>query len=240
MKKLVFMEKLKSHVESLNERITLVEENYASGEQARIANELSKINLRKIDIEKLYSTIMAEYREKDSQLTKMQTQDNREKSQINRLTNENDALKSEYGELETKIQNLEKQREPKQEVLVKLREKEQELISSSGSSVGHLKEYDDKLKILSEQDKKLTGEINTLERKSDSLNRDLHDLVESEAKLQQILSAFGFDKDMETFDVETIVQGLSPELSSLNSLNAKAPETYLDVSYGYRDRKSVV
>ncbi|MDP6327376.1 MAG: chromosome segregation SMC family protein [Nitrosopumilus sp.] len=232
---------IESHVESLNERITLVEENYASGEQARIANELSKINLRKIDIEKLYSTIMAEYREKDSQLTKMQTQDNREKSQINRLTNENDALKSEYGELETKIQNLEKQREPKQEVLVKLREKEQELISSSGSSVGHLKEYDDKLKILSEQDKKLTGEINTLERKSDSLNRDLHDLVESEAKLQQILSAFGFDKDMETFDVETIVQGLSTELSSLNSLNAKAPETYLDVSYGYRsmsDRKN--
>ena len=177
---------------------------------------------------------MAEYREKDSQLTKMQTQDNREKSQINRLTNENDALKSECGELETKIQNLEKQKEPKQEVLVKLREKEQELISSSGSSVGHLKEYDDKLKVLSEQDKKLTGEINTLERKSDSLNRDLHDLVESEAKLQQILSAFGFDKDMETFDVETIVQGLNTELSSLNSLNAKAPETYLDVSYGYR------
>ena len=51
---------------------------------------------------------------------------------------------------------------------------------------------------------------------------------------QQILSAFGFDKDMETFDVETIVQGLTTELSSLNALNAKAPEAYLEVSYGYR------
>jgi len=223
-----------SHVESLTDRIVLVEENYASGEQSRIANELSKINLKKIDVDKLYSSIMIEYRDKDSQLTIMQTQDDREKSQINRLTTEESALKSEYHELETKIQNLEKQKEPKHEVLVKLREKEQELISSSGSSIEHLKEYDDKLKVLSEQDKKLTGQINTLERKSDSLNRDLHDLVQNEAKLRQILSAFGFDKDMDTFDVEPIVQGLSTELSSLNSLNAKAPETYLDVSYGYR------
>ena len=39
---------------------------------------------------------------------------------------------------------------------------------------------------------------------------------------------------METFDVETIVQGLNSELTSLSALNAKAPETYLEVSYGYR------
>ena len=39
---------------------------------------------------------------------------------------------------------------------------------------------------------------------------------------------------METFDVESIVHGLTSELTSLNALNAKAPETYLEVSYGYR------
>ena len=99
---------------------------------------------------------------------------------------------------------------------------------------GQLKEFDDKLKIMSEKDKELTKQINTIERQSDSLNRDLQDLIEKEAKLQQLLSAFGFDKDMETFDVESIVQGLSIELASLNALNAKAPETYLEVSYGYR------
>ena len=223
-----------SHVESLQQRITIVEENYASGEQDRIANELSKINIKKAEIEKLYTTIMNEYRDKESQLTTMQTQDNREKSQSNRLYDEEHSLKSEYQELETKIQELEKQKESKNEVLVTLREKEQELISTSGSSIEHLKEYDDKLKILSEQDKDLTKQISTLERQSDSLNRDLHDLVENETKLQQLLSAFGFTKNMETFDVEPLVQGLSSELSSLNALNAKAPQTYLEVSYGYR------
>jgi len=223
-----------SHVESLQQRITIVEENYASGEQDRIANELSKINIKKAEIEKLYTTIMNEYRDKESQLTTMQTQDNREKSQSNRLYDEEHSLKSEYQELETKIQELEKQKESKNEVLVTLREKEQELISTSGSSIEYLKEYDDKLKILSEQDRDFTKQINTLERQSDSLNRDLHDLIENETKLQQLLSAFGFSKDMETFDVETLVQGLSAELSSLSALNAKAPQTYLEVSYGYR------
>ncbi len=223
-----------SHIESLHERIAIVEKNYASGEQARIANELSRINVKKVDLEKLYTTIMNEYRDKSSELTTLQTQANQEKSQSNRLYEEERSLNLERQESETKIQELEKQKEPKSEILVKLREKEQDLIATSGSSIGQLKEYDDKLKILSEKDKELTKQINTLERQSDSLNHDLHDLKENESKLQQILSAFGFDKDMETFDVEPIIQGLTAELTSLNALNAKAPETYLEVSYGYR------
>jgi len=223
-----------SHIDSLNDRISIVEQNYAGGEQTRIASELQRINLKKTEIEQLHTTIMNEYRDKSSQLTTMETQDNREKSQSNRLHDEEHSLKSEQEELETKIKELETQKESKNEVLVKLREREQELISTSGSSIGQLKEYDDKLKVLSEQDKELTKQINSLERQSDSLNRDLHDLIENETKLQQILSAFGFKKDMETFDVESIVQGLSAELSSFSALNAKSPQTYLEVSYGYR------
>jgi chromosome segregation protein len=223
-----------SHLESLFDRIAIVEQNYASGEQTRIASELSKINIKKSDIEKLYTTIMNEYRDKSSQLTTMQTQDNREKSQTSRLNNEETSLRSEFEQIEIKIQDLEKQKDPKREILEQLREKEQELISTSGSSIGQVQEIDDKLKTLIEKDRELTKKINNFERQSDSLNRDLKDLVENEVKLQQILSAFGFNKDMETFDVETIVQGLTSELSSLSALNAKAPETYLEVSYGYR------
>lgn len=223
-----------SHIDSLNERITIMEENYASGEQTRIANELSKINLKKADVERLYTTIMNEFRDKSGQLTTLQTQDNREKSQSNRLHDEENSLNSEKQELQAKIQELKTQKEFKNKVLVQLREKEQELIETSGSSIGQLKEFDDKLKTLTDQDRDLTKQINTLERQSDSLNRDLKDLIENEAKLQQILTAFGFDKDVETFDVDGIVQGLTAELNSLNALNAKAPETYLEISHGYR------
>ncbi len=223
-----------SHIDSLDDRISIVEENYASGEQSRIASELQRINLKKTEIEKLHTTIMNEYRDKESQLTTMETQDNREKSQFNRLHEEEDFLKLEQQELETTIRELEIQKESKNEILVQLREKEQELISTSGSSIGYIKEFDDKLKVLSEKDKELTKQINATERQTDSLNRDLHDLLGTETKLQQLLTAFGFDKDMETFDVEFVVHGLAAELSSLNALNAKSPETYLEVSYGYR------
>jgi chromosome segregation protein len=177
---------------------------------------------------------MNEYRDKSSQLTIVQTQDSREKSQISRLHDEENSLHLEHKQFETKIYELEKQKDPKREILERLRQKEQDLISTSGSSIGQLKEFDDKLKTLSEKDREYTKQINNFERKSDSLNRDLHDLVENEVKLQQILSAFGFDKDMDTFDVDSIVHGLTSELLSLNALNAKAPQTYLEVSYGYR------
>jgi len=223
-----------SHLDSLLDRISIVEQNYASGEQTRIASELSKINIKKSDIEKLYTSIMNEYRDKSSQLTTMQTQDNREKSQTTRLNDEENSLRLESEQIESKINDLEKQKDPKREVLEKLRQKEQELISTSGASIGQVQEIDGKLKNLTEKDMDLTKQINNFERQSDSLNRDLHDLIENEVKLQQILSTFGFDKDMETFDVDPIVHGLTTELTSLNALNAKAPETYLEVSYGYR------
>ena len=223
-----------SFVGSLEERITIVENNYASGDQSRIANDLSRINSKKSETEKQYTVIMNEYRDKSSQLTTFQTQDNREKSQYSQLEKEQISLESESHEIQTKIIELEKQKESKNEILVKLREKEQELIATSGSSIGQLKEFDDELKQLSEQDRLFTKQINTLERQSDSLNRDLRDLMETQSKLQQILSVFGFDKNMDTFDVEIIVQGLTSELQSLTALNAKAPETYLEISNGYR------
>ncbi len=223
-----------SHIESLNSRITIVEENYASGEQTRIANELSKVNENKSNLEKLYTTIMNEYRDKDSQLTTLQNEENRKQSQIKSLNDEISSLNSQHQELENKIKELEIRKESKTGVLVTLREKEQELISTSGSSIGQLKEYDDKLKVLSEKDKELTKEISSLERQSDSLTRDLHDLIENETKLHALLSSFGFDTNMEIFDVESIVHGLTAEFNTLNALNAKAPETYIEVSYGYR------
>ena len=223
-----------SYVASLEEQIAVVENNYASGDQSRIASDLSRINSKKSETEKQYTVIMNEYRDKSSQLTTFQTQDNREKSQHGQLEKEQISLESERQEIQTKIAELEKQKESKNEILVQLREKEQELIATSGSSIGQLKEFDDELRQLSEQDRLFTKQINTLERQSDSLNRDLRDLIETQSKLQQILSAFGFDKNMDTFDVETIVQGLANELQSLTALNAKAPETYLEISNGYR------
>ena len=223
-----------SRIELLNSQITTLEADYSPTQQNEIARQLSQINIKKSEVEKLYTTIMNEFRDESSKLTGLQTKFDGEQSQSKRLFEEENSLIIEKQELSEKIQDSEKQKKSKSEILVKLREKEQDLISTSGSSIGQLKEFDDKLRTLTEKDRSVTKQINTLERKSDSLNRDLHDLAENEHKLQQILTAFGFDKNMETFDVESIINGLTVELNSLTALNAKAPETYLEISHGYR------
>jgi len=225
---------VESHVESLNDRILIVEENYASGEQTRISSELNRINSKKSEIEKLHTAIMNEYRDKSSQLAEVESELNRLASQSKALCEEESSLIFQQQELKNKIQTLGQEKNLKKEILEKLRQKEQDLISTSGTSIGQIKEFDDKLKVLSDRNQTLTKEINSFERQSDSLNRDLGDLAETENSLQKLLSTFGFNANMETFDVEPIVQGLSTELNHLNALNAKAPETYLEVSYGYR------
>jgi chromosome segregation protein len=167
-------------------------------------------------------------------LAEAESEANLSRSKSKNLHDESSSLVIQRQELENKIKSLEHEKGSKQEVLEKLREKEQELISTSGTSIGQIKEYDDKLKTLSDKNQVLNKEVSSLERQSDSLNRDLLDLVETETGLQKLLQTFGFNANMETFDVEPIVHGLSAELNTLNALNAKAPETYLEISYGYR------
>ena len=231
---LVEISKQESYVDSLKDRISIVEENYASGEQLRISNELSRINQKKSDKERELTQIISEYNEKSSIVATLTADDTKERTHTKNLQEEKESLLAQKEENKNKISSLQSEISEKESVLIKLREKEQELIATSGSSMSQIKEYDDKLKVLHENDRTLTKEINTLERRSDSLNRDLNDLKEDENSLQQVLNSCGFTVDMETFDVEPIVQGLRAELNSLTALNAKAPETYVEISDGYR------
>jgi len=226
--------KQESHISSLEERITLVQENYAEGEQQRIASELSRLNEKKSTLETRQTEILKEFREKSSKMAEIHAEEEKEQHTMRNLNEEEDALTSEKHELELKIDELNKINQSRNENLVKLREKEQELISTSGTSVSKLKEYDDKLHELNDKDRTLTKEINHIERETDSLSRDFTDLKENETQIQKMLDTFGFDGEPEDFDVKPILQGLYAEQRTLTALNAKAPETYLEVSYGYR------
>ena len=226
--------KQESYTESLAERISLVKENYSDGELQRIASELDRLNSKKSALEDRQTEILNDFREKSSKMAELDAQETKEKATIRNLNEEESRLNLQKQELESKIENLNKEKEIKNENLVKLREKEQELISTSGTSVSKLQEYDEKLRDLNEKDKSLTKEINQIERQTDSLSRDLRDLNENQTQIQKMLEMYGFEGDAEDFDVEPILQALSAEQRSLTALNAKAPETYLEVSNGYR------
>ena len=227
--------KLESYISSLEERISLTKANYAEEKQDSIASSLSSINEKKLVLDKQLSAVSADYREKSSELTSLTSEENTLKSKIRTLTEERSSLNHEKTDLERNLRVLVKEKETAEAELIPLRDKEQELISSSGSSVSIIKEFDDKLKAVNDQDRDLTSEISTHDRKSDSLSRDIRDHQEEEAKLMKILASYGYDDTIESFDADFILKPIMAEKERLvGHLNTIAPEKFVEVSNAYR------
>ena len=234
--------KEESLIASLEERITLMQENYADGENNRIASELNRLNERRSELMGKQSTIVNELREKESQLATLSAQEIGEKTKMQNLREEQSSLNHEKHDIETRLNQIAKDKDIANENLVKLREKEQNLIATSGTSISKLTEFDTTLSSLNEKERQITREINSLERQSDTLSRDIRDIVENEVKIQKVLEKYGYQEITETFEVDSMLSPLESEMNSLTSkLNATAPQTFVEVSTGYRsmsDRKN--
>jgi chromosome segregation protein len=227
--------KQESYVTSLDERIKIVSENFSDPRQLRIAQELIRQNEKKSSITTSQSNIVSELKEKEADLAKFIAKETVEKSTSKNLHEEHARLNQEKHELEVKLRILEKEYAITSDTLVKLREKEQELISTSGSSVSQVKEFDSTLNDLRDNEHSLNKEINTRERQSDTLTRDLKEITENESQIQKFISNYGYDETIETFDVESILKALSAEQRILSeSINRKAAEQYIDLATGYR------
>lgn len=231
--------KTESYLVSLQERIELTKENYAEEEQARIASVISSLNEKRSTLLSKQSSISTEFRELTAKLTELTNEENSHKANMRRLSEEQSSLNHEKHDLEVQSRALSKEKEGADALLVQLRDKEQQLISTSGTSVSTLKEYDSKLKGLYDSERAMTKEINGLERQSDSILRDVKDLAENESRIRKTLFSYGYDNLLESFDVDQILVELEEEKKKLSgSLNTRAPETYVEVSEGYRSMSS--
>ncbi|MDE1830039.1 MAG: chromosome segregation protein SMC [Thaumarchaeota archaeon] len=227
--------KVDSYVASLEERIALTKENYAEEEQARIATLISTLNEKRSALLSAQTTISTQFRELTAQLTELTNEENSYKANMRLLSEEQSSLNHEKHEIEVQSRTLSKEKENADATLVLLREKEQQLISTSGTSVSTLKEYDSKLKNFYDSERSLTKEVNGLERQSDSILRDVKDLDENEERIRKTLLSYGYNDLLESFDVDQILVELEAEKKKMSgSLNTRAPETYADVSNGYR------
>jgi len=141
--------------------------------------------------------------------------------------------------LKTTITKFQTEKDASQKKLIKLREKEQELISTSGTSVSQLSKFDAQLNERNEKERKITNDVNKLAIELGGLKRDLAEIKNNVSSLKKILNAFGFDESIETFDVEPSIEMLEKEQNSLaTSLNTNAPQKYVEISTGYRSMSS--
>ena len=230
---------ISSSVESLEQRISLVRKNYSDPEQTSIANELSFLNEKKSSLDSERSQIAKELSETEASISVVE---NRKKFRRKALLDEQISLAEEKTELDSTITKFKTEKDTSGKELVKLRGKEQELITTSGTSVSQLTEFDEKLDERRKKEKKVTDYINKLAIELDGLKRDLVGIKTDESSLKKILNAFGFDESIETFDVGPSIEILEKEENSLaTSLNAIAPQRYVEISTGYRyssDRKN--
>jgi chromosome segregation protein len=116
-----------------------------------------------------------------------------------------------------------------------LRDQEQQVIDSSGNAYTVLQEYEQKIRSLSETERRISKEHNVLERESALLRKDISDLTSTEARLTNDLAWLGYRGLLEEMDVQNALRELSTEYEEVKTkINLRADESYVQVMDGYR------
>ena len=159
----------------------------------------------------------------------LDTQKQQEMDQENeRLTLELDERKRQIEELRMKSRSFEGE-------LKGLRDQEQQIITSSGNAYGVLQEYERKIKVLTETERKLSKAHNVIERESALLRKEITDLTAEESVQVKELLQLGYKNILDEMDVEMAIKELTGEYDSVRSrINLRADEAYMQVMDGYR------
>jgi len=229
----------KSHLESLESQIKLVRDNYAEPQMDRIATELTLVNDQIVEQDKKLVPIQNKLKQKQLHLAELMAYDTKIAGEKKNLQHTVSSMNQEKYHLEVDVRRATKDMELAESELVKLRDEEQKLISTSGTSVERMTEFDNSLESLNSKERDSTKEISSRERNTDTLNRDLTELRQKESKITSLLATFGFDISIEVFDVESTISSLESEQNRIkNSLNAGAPAQYVEISNGYKSSSS--
>ena len=222
-----------SGIHSIEKQIRTTVSAYDEQQQAVAAEKLEKLGRKKSELEKEQTRIITEHADHSSRLGTSTAAQANTQSQIDDVRSNITSLGREQKTLQDIIQDNSKIQQEYGDRLVKLRQTEQDLINTSGTSVSVLREYDEKLGALNLQDKSLERQLSANRHRSDILSRDLEDLADQARSFTTTLDSSGV-KDPDIFDVGPLLAELKAEQQSLVTLNAKAPEAYIVHSDGYR------
>jgi chromosome segregation protein len=162
---------------------------------------------------------------------------------INMLHEERNILTKEKSEKEILMSDLKNKIEKEEKDIKFLRDKEQNIIFSSGNTYTILQSYEEKIKKLLDHERKLSRENSTFEREIILLEKEILSLKQHEVKLNNDLMWLGYKELNEAdYDVDDLVIHLNEEYELLKSrINLRANENYIQVVNGYRgmsDRKN--
>ena len=166
-----------------------------------------------------------------------------------KIESESSQIKELAGEEERLVREIELQKSRSQDLGIKsqalgprlqeLRDQEQRIIDSSGNAYSVLQQYEQKIKSLSENERRVSKENNVLERDSALLRKEAADLASEEERLTNDLLFMGYKGPLEEMQVGPAIHELGRELEEVRAkINAKADEAYNQVVVGYRGMSS--
>ena len=204
-------------------------------DDSTIRNELDKINLRRNLILKSIEELDFDLRQTMTSSAGMNSKIEISLERMKGMEDEKNQLLSELSNRRTRAKELEIKLKSIESELNSLRDQEQQIIDSSGSSYGIVQEYEKKLKLMNENEKKLNKEYNTIEKDNALLRKDILDQTAEESRLTNDLHWLGYKSLLETFDVDTDIKELTHEYEAIKArINLRADESYVQVIEGYR------
>ena len=215
---------------SLNHRIQDIDDILAD-------NKGTALNARKNEILRSIEQMDIEIRQLTTSSLSLNHQVEVDLHNLRAIDEQNQALISELEELTRKLVLLTSNLESTESELGILRDKEQQVIDSSGNSYSVLQEYEQKIKELRENEKRTSKEFNAIEKETAMLKRDIADNCSEQSRLYNDLVTLGYkEKDqLEVFDVDLAIRELTTELEATKTkINLRAHESYIQVIDGYR------
>ncbi len=205
--------------------------------------QLGKLNIERSKYQSLIDSDNQELQNIMIKITKMKNEKDLFQERISFLNDETINLDKERSDKELAITGLKNKIEKEEIDLNALRDKEQNIISSSGNSYTVLQSYEEKIKILLDNERKISRENSSIEREIVLLEKEILNLKQQEVELNNDLMVTGYKNLIDdNFDVNELLSNLSEEYEILKSrINLRADETYVQIVEGYKgmsDRKN--
>ncbi|HJS82955.1 MAG TPA: hypothetical protein VJ742_09005, partial [Nitrososphaera sp.] len=223
------MELLQPSMEKLSSRVQSI------ADESSTRSELAQKNQQRNQINKAIDTASFALTQVSSTLGGIESRLELDSSQLKELDDEKQRLDLELDRRRKQIEELRVKYQQLEAELKGLRDQEQQVIDASGNSYTVLQEYEKKIKTLSESERRLSKEHNTIERESALLRKDISDLTANESRLTNDLLWLGYKNLLEEMDVQVAIRELSAENEEVKTkINLRADESYVQVMDGYR------
>lgn len=228
---LVFDARL-SHSKSLVSKLVFLSEKINKLQGSR---EFASLQSEKNNIMKAIEKTDLELREMITESTPIKSMVQAIQQKIQELYEEDKQLLNELQQKRNESEKMRKILNSVDSEILTLRQKEQDIIDLTGKSYGVVSEYEQKIKLMRDNERKLSKEYSTLDRDIAIYKRDIEQLRSKYEELTAELRSLNYEEMPQDLDVDIILENLNAEYDSIrNRVNLRAKDAYSEIVEGYR------